>query len=131
MLSQLGQLALEAAGENWEPAPGLGVEVLVVQVERGCVALALPLVAAPEPEESLHPRSELLRRVLRKLQADLPPDLEWRMLVADRQSLDRVQQIVRHEVGFVGLMFRWWAEFRGWRLAIHRCQFRNGTRFGR
>ena len=35
VLAQLGQLPLEAAGEDREAAPGFGVEVLVVQVERG------------------------------------------------------------------------------------------------
>ena len=58
---ELGELAGEAAGEDREAAPGLGVEVLVVEVERGGVALALPLVAAPEAEEPLDPDVQLRR----------------------------------------------------------------------
>src|SRR5262245_25808655 len=62
---QLGQLAAVAAREDREPAPGLGVEVLIVQMERRRVPLSLPLVATPELEEPLHPRGQLSRRVLR------------------------------------------------------------------
>ena len=59
--AELGELALEAAGEDREPAPGLGVEVFVVQVERRRVALALPLVAAPSRKNRSTQTTQLLR----------------------------------------------------------------------
>src|SRR4051812_45261407 len=55
VLAQVLHLLFESAGENGKAAPGLGIEVLVVEVERGCVTLALPLVAAPQSEEPLNP----------------------------------------------------------------------------
>jgi hypothetical protein len=57
---QLLKLAFEPARQNREPAPGLWVEVLVVQVERRRVAFSFPLIATPEPEEPLDPQAELL-----------------------------------------------------------------------
>src|SRR5687767_8267091 len=64
MGSQLRQLAPITARQDGEPAPGLGVEVLVVEMERRRVALALPLVAAPQGEEPLDVGVELGRGVV-------------------------------------------------------------------
>src|SRR3989304_1511505 len=55
------ELPFKSAIEDREPAPGLGVEILIVQMERRGVALALPLVAAPELKESLDPPRQLPR----------------------------------------------------------------------
>jgi len=54
--AQLLQLHGEPSGQNRETAPGFGVQILVIQVERRRVAFALPLIAAPELEEALHPQ---------------------------------------------------------------------------
>src|SRR5437660_287669 len=86
-----GEFALEAAGEDGEAAPGLGVEVLVVDVERRGVALALPLVAAPQVEEPLDPDAELGGRVLRELAAHELVDLDRDLLVADGGPFDGVE----------------------------------------
>src|ERR1700676_3569288 len=82
VLPQFRQFTLVAAGEDWEAAPGFGVEVFIVHVERGGVALALPLVAAPEAEEPFDPGQQLLRRILGKLRPHSLEDLERAELVA-------------------------------------------------
>src|SRR5687767_14004908 len=51
-LREAGELEAVGAGEDREAAPGLRVEVLVVEVEGGGVALPLPLVLRPEGEEA-------------------------------------------------------------------------------
>src|SRR5438132_1123888 len=81
--SQLSQLALVAARENREAAPGFGVEVFVVEMEAGGVALALPLVAAPEPEEPLDPEAKLRPGILGKARGQRLEHVHRRELVAN------------------------------------------------
>src|SRR6185503_1725536 len=92
------ELALVAAREDREAEPGLGVEVEVVDVERRRVALALPLVAREEAEEALHPLRHLLAGVGLEARTQQPVDLERRLLVADGELLDGVEDFVGHEV---------------------------------
>lgn len=61
MFTEFRQLLFKSAGEDWKAAPCFGIEVLVVEMERRRVALAFPLVAAPEFEEPLNPQAQLLR----------------------------------------------------------------------
>jgi hypothetical protein len=72
-------------------------------VERRREPLALPLVDAPQPEEPLDPRRELERPVLRVARLQHLQHLERRVLVADRGVLDGLEEVVRHQVGLVGL----------------------------
>ena len=53
--AQLAQLTREAAGQDRKAAPGFGIEALVVDVEAGRVAFALPLIATPQTEEAIEP----------------------------------------------------------------------------
>src|SRR5215831_18976531 len=92
MRAQLRQLSLEAARQNREAAPGLGVQVFVIEVERGRVALALPLVAAPQPEKALDPIRELPGLEAGKLRAHATEHLQRHLLVTDGGALDRIQE---------------------------------------
>ena len=58
---KLVQFSAESTAEYWEAAPAAGVEVVVVEVERGCEAFAFPLIAGPECEKAGDPRFELFR----------------------------------------------------------------------
>src|SRR3990172_10366054 len=101
--TERGELALESAREDREAAPGLRVQVLVVEVEGGRVALPLPLVAGEEREEALDPRRELRCRRRREEGAHLAVHVHRQELVADGGPLDRVEDVVRHEVLLVRL----------------------------
>ena len=63
---QLPQLALVTAREDGESAPGLGIEVFVVDMKGRGVAFTFPLVAAPELKEALDPLAQLNGGVVRK-----------------------------------------------------------------
>src|SRR4029079_18874495 len=117
-LAERFEFPLEAAVEDREAAPGFGVEVFIIKMERRRVPLALPLVAAPEGEEAFDPRGELLRVVLGELRADGFPDFDGHELVADRGALDRVEEAVGHEVAFVGLVGAWRTKFRSGALVV-------------
>src|SRR4051812_23793698 len=53
--AKLRELALEVARHDREPAPRARIDVAIVEVERRCQPLALPLVTAPQPEEPVDP----------------------------------------------------------------------------
>src|SRR5688500_9285245 len=74
-LAHLRQLAPEAARQNREAAPGLGIEVLVVEVEGRREAFAFPLVAAPQREEASDPAVQPCARVLRELRHQARQDV--------------------------------------------------------
>src|SRR5687768_17186773 len=103
-LPQLRQFPLVAAGKDRESAPGLGVEVLVVQMKAGSIPLPLPLVAAPEAKEPLDPQGHLLAGKLRILDPHHAKNLDRLQLVPDRQPLDLVEDFVGHQVGLIGLL---------------------------
>src|SRR5690349_871806 len=81
--TQLAQLAIKPAVEDWEPAPTLRVEPPIVDMEPRGEPFALPLVARPEREEPLDPLAELSTRLIRKLRADRFEDFKRRQLIAD------------------------------------------------
>ncbi len=85
-----------AAGEDGEAAPGFGVEIFVVDVERRGIAFALPLVAGPEAEEALDPGQQLLGGVLAELRLHELEDFHRAVLIANGGTLDGVEQIVGH-----------------------------------
>src|SRR5581483_9572287 len=87
----------------------------------------LPLVARPEPEETLDPGGELRAGVLRKLGFGYEQDFAGRLFVADGGSLDAIEQFVGHEVVFVGLLRAGRAEFRGGSLVIDDGELRQRT----
>src|SRR5262245_31010919 len=101
--SDLVELALIAARQDRKPTPGLGIEVLVVEMEGRREALSLPLVATPETEEELYPGDELLARHPGALHRQAVDDVLGRQLVADRQALDLIEHGKRHEV-FLALL---------------------------
>jgi len=86
-----------------KPTPRSRIDVAVVEVEARREALALPLVPAPQPEEPLDPHGELRGGAIGEPRQQLLEHLDRRVLVADRGVLDRLEQVVRHEVGLVGL----------------------------
>ena len=104
--AQLGELAVEAAGQDREPAPRPRVDVAIVEVKARREPLALPLVAAPQPEEPLDPGRELERGPLGVARQELLQHLDRGVLVADRRVLDGLEQVVGHQVGLVGLARR-------------------------
>ena len=72
--------------------------------KRRRVAARASTGSAPQAEEPLDPRRELRRRVVRDNAASSSCSTSsGRALVADRRVLDGVEQIVRHQVGLVGL----------------------------
>ena len=55
MAFQIREFFFKSAREDRESAPSLGIQILIIQMERWSVPLALPLVAAPELEETDNP----------------------------------------------------------------------------
>src|SRR5437870_1943004 len=89
-------------------------------MERWGVTLALPLIARPEAEEAPDPAFELLFRILRKRAAHQREYIRRRSLVANRSALDCIEQWIRHEIFFVGLMTFGGTQLRAGRQAIDR-----------
>jgi hypothetical protein len=52
---QVFQFICKTSAEDWPAAPGLGIEVFVVDVETRGVTFAFPLIATEELKESLDP----------------------------------------------------------------------------
>ena len=120
MVLEFVQFFGEAAAEDGEAAPGLGIEVGVVEVEAGSVAFAFPLVATPKLEEAFDPSLVLLGLVLREGFGDVLQDVFRAALVADGPLLDLVEERVGHEVAFVGLFGFAGAELGGRLLFVDR-----------
>jgi len=116
--AQLRELSLESPREDRKAAPGFGVEVFVIEVQRWGIALAFPLVTAPQPEEPLDPDGQLLRVILLPICAESLPHFDGHLLVADRSAFDRVEHWVRHKVALVGLIFGRWTKLGGRLLGI-------------
>lgn len=81
--------------------------------ENWSVALAFPLVAAPELKEAAGPEAEFLCGVAWKLQTEELETVEGSPFVADGSAFDGVEHGIRHEVGFVRLSGTGRAEFGG------------------
>src|SRR6266516_1744658 len=101
------------------------IKVLVIQMERGRITLALPLIATPEPEETFDPDAKLLNRVFRKLRFHQFKHLERPLLVADGDAFNRIEHVVRHQIRFVGLLAVHRTQFCGWCLTIDCCERRD------
>src|SRR5437773_1180018 len=83
ILAEIRELFIKTAVENREAAPGFRVEVLIIQMERRGIPLALPLVAAPEAEKPLDPHPDLAGFILRKLRPHRLENFHRQELVAD------------------------------------------------
>src|SRR4051812_23293479 len=94
----LGQLTSESSRQDRETTPGLRVEVLVVEVERRCIALALPLISVEQKEDPLDPLAETSPRILWKARGELGQNVTRDELVPDGQALDHVEHGKRHEI---------------------------------
>jgi hypothetical protein len=68
------------------------------------ISFALPLIAAPEPEEAVDPQSDLGFLVIWEFALHAVEDLDWRLFVADRGFFNRIQNEIRHQVVFVRLL---------------------------
>src|SRR5688572_12921306 len=114
-VTDLGELAPESSRQDREAAPRLWVQVLVVEVKRRRIALALPLVAAEQGEEPRNPLAEQRGRILREPPGDLRQDVARDELVPDGQALDDVEDGERHEIALRRL------------LAVGRAKLRRGV----
>ena len=61
------EFLLEVAGEDGKSAPGLGIDIFIIDMEAGGVAFAFPLISAPESEKAIDPMSQLFGSIVRKL----------------------------------------------------------------
>ena len=98
-------------------------------MEADGVALAFPLVAAPEFEEFDDPLLHLFFGVVwmmkhREIEGGLRA-----FFVADGGALDGVENAVRHEVAFVGLLVCLGTEFGGGLLLVDKTERRVGASF--
>ena len=119
---QLRELLGEAGGEDGEAAPGLGVEVEVVYVEGDGVALAFPLVAAPEFEEFDDPGFHVFFGMIRVVTEGEFHGGFGAFFITDGGALDGVEDVVGHEVAFVGLLVRFGAELGGGLLLVDEAE---------
>lgn len=126
---QFGEFFGEAGGEDGEAAPGFGVEVEVIDVEGDGVALAFPLVAGPEFEEFDDPILHVFFAVVGVVAKGEFHGGFWAFFIADGGALDGVEDVVGHEIAFVGLIVFPGPEFGGGLLAIDETEGGVGAGF--
>ena len=95
---ELRDLFSESTAQNREATPGFRIEVFVVDMKPRRVAFALPLIPAPEAEEFDHPPFELLTIVAVMGFAHPLPNFARKLLIPDRQFLDRIEYRIGHQV---------------------------------
>lgn len=103
IVAQLGEFDFESAAQDGPAAPRFRVEVLIVIMEAGGVAFALPLVATPQSEEAVGPLAQLGGLDVGELHAHDLEDIHRTLFVSDGSTLDGIEQRVGHEIVFVGL----------------------------
>ncbi len=117
----------KSAAEDGPAAPGFGVEVLIVEVEAGGIAFAFPLVAAPEGEEAAGPAEAVGGGVLWETGCQQADDFGGRLVIPDGGAFDEVEDVVGHEVIFVGLGGVLRAEFGTWGLLVDDAERGDGV----
>ena len=104
---------------------------MIIYMKGYRVSFPLPLIATPELVEFFSPVDELFFVVLRVGRAD---NLKCRLrpfFITNRSALQSVENLVRHEVIFVGLVSVLWAEFGSWVLNVNLREFFDGRAFRR
>ena len=127
--SKFGEFFGETGGEDGEAAPGFRVEVQVIDVEADGVALAFPLVAAPEFEELNDPILHIFFRVVGVVAEGEGHGGFGAFFITDCGALDGVQDIIGHEVGLVRLFVLLWAELGSGLLIVDEAQVGIGSGF--
>jgi len=93
---------------------------VIVQVKTGSIALSLPLIAAKQLKKALHPTYQLVAGVVGKTQVHFLKHFLRGTLVADSRLFHGVQNIIGHQVVFVGLLGGLGAQLGGGLLLVDK-----------